>query len=1274
MQPSQSATYLSSLSANALISDLRPTHISPPALSCLNALLDELIISILTASQSLNPFDLRREGVPSVFCGEKGVPQVESTGVRALGRSAVAEAELELRSWQEGRDGSKGFAPDGKGNGMRGDRVFALQQAVEIMRLKCVSFSTLAPQDPLDEATEDEVLLSWKKAGGDSSEDTLEPAALWLTAIIEHVCEHVLSQLASVVGRDSEITIAGPQELYTALCEDESVWGMFKRMKVKEQLEGAIRAGSKHKRSTPSRPSNGGRSSPAMSGSPHASRVSIGQHRDPSIDLARGSPTSPLVEPRSSTETNRFGGIAGGVIRKGSQISRKSANSPNSKLPLHLRNGHGHERTGSVLSDNTRNMLGAFHDTMEYEEGEQSPQDAQDEFDALVRSGETMKVSLTPSRLKNFDGGAAARKKLQPDSPKSTARSRASSIAQSDQIQPSAFPVPPTDAPLAGTTTEFTNQSPVPSRSSPQIRSSPTPNSTSVSSGVGGRARADSAQRKLQARAASTIEEKPGEHEEVDEDGNVALSGGGAGQKGQKGQKKESLMELLASEGMYESGSSPTKKSNSNMKRSVPAVVLGTPPPPAPAPTVTPPMPVQEVTPPTQARNEFSPPSTNRTGLNSPSSATRSDFASPQSLPQSEFSPPTLTRSQFSSSSLNRPNGRSPNPSGDDDEEYSSPAQRRARKKTEAQELADFFNNTPPPPTASPTFKSPEEEQPPQTAKTNKGFRALVSKVKGSNKKKAASASEDKPDEKARDRAATASTLPASASHNRLSAAAGPKITGWAGFEDGTTPPQAAGITSSIIGNNASGMPRKPKSMHNLSTVPSAFRPFAASASNSPIESSSPVSPAQQYAALQMRRNSRTPSETPSTATASASVPGAGPGAATPRSSGQENEVFKASGHDERRGSENRRKMVGLGIATIPPAENHSRMSSSEPMSLPPATNPPEQLTSTGTTEEDLAAEPEPTPTLALAPPVRVPSPRKQRSEMISPLRSAPIEPSPASATSFRTALESSPADAEEAKSATPRASPALPQLNPNFPEPSITPSRPPRSVGERVKPDTDTHVSPSGPTIPVTDLVPLRHLLDHATSARECKMLLSAILTQFGVPLSLPSTSSSNSVPGQHQAGSNAQSAAEDVLEVKPEDRVMAWLLAGRDGPVGDISKPSTSVSSEAAKQSGILSADEHTPVQVQHEGNVPTLHPPTSSKPKPEPGRLMIPRSTEEQMSESEMTETEYEYGTETDAEVDGEVEHVRRDAVRIAERGERGSPVKLIASPSAREGVMA
>lgn len=51
-------------------------------------------------------------------------------------------------------------------------------------------------------------------------------------------------------------------------------------------------------------------------------------------------------------------------------------------------------------------MLGVFADLVEPESSPRSPQEEEDDFDALVRSNETMKVSLTPNRLKTFEVSA----------------------------------------------------------------------------------------------------------------------------------------------------------------------------------------------------------------------------------------------------------------------------------------------------------------------------------------------------------------------------------------------------------------------------------------------------------------------------------------------------------------------------------------------------------------------------------------------------------------------------------------------------------------------------------------------------------------------------------------------------------------------------------------------------------------------------------------------------------------------------------------------------
>lgn len=67
--------------------------------------------------------------------------------MRALGRSAIGEAELEVRSWYDshpgGRAGARsGFPPDGQGNGLRREGgMFPVKQATELLRYKCSEFS-----------------------------------------------------------------------------------------------------------------------------------------------------------------------------------------------------------------------------------------------------------------------------------------------------------------------------------------------------------------------------------------------------------------------------------------------------------------------------------------------------------------------------------------------------------------------------------------------------------------------------------------------------------------------------------------------------------------------------------------------------------------------------------------------------------------------------------------------------------------------------------------------------------------------------------------------------------------------------------------------------------------------------------------------------------------------------------------------------------------------------------------------------------------------------
>lgn len=96
-----SPSFISSRSANSLISFSRPTRIQAVTLHFLNRLLDELLLLILASARSLSTDRIKSDGILRVL---------GSTGSGALlAKNAVLEAELEMRSYVDGmrKDGNR---------------------------------------------------------------------------------------------------------------------------------------------------------------------------------------------------------------------------------------------------------------------------------------------------------------------------------------------------------------------------------------------------------------------------------------------------------------------------------------------------------------------------------------------------------------------------------------------------------------------------------------------------------------------------------------------------------------------------------------------------------------------------------------------------------------------------------------------------------------------------------------------------------------------------------------------------------------------------------------------------------------------------------------------------------------------------------------------------------------------------------------------------------------------------------------------------------------
>jgi hypothetical protein len=168
-------------------------------------------------------------------------------------------------------------------------------------------------------------------------------------------------------------------------------------------MEAAMRPSESRRRTQSRNTSNA--NSPTQSPNPNAgspstlpSTVSRGLGHSVSLDSVKGGQQRKKKTSNNSSTGRPSGDSPASVSSSGGIGFIAGSASPSRGIRGII--GSKHERTPSVLSNNTRSMLGAYDEAY----GSDSARaEKETEFDALVKSGETMKVSLTPSRLKNFE-------------------------------------------------------------------------------------------------------------------------------------------------------------------------------------------------------------------------------------------------------------------------------------------------------------------------------------------------------------------------------------------------------------------------------------------------------------------------------------------------------------------------------------------------------------------------------------------------------------------------------------------------------------------------------------------------------------------------------------------------------------------------------------------------------------------------------------------------------------------------------------------------------
>ncbi|TFK46896.1 hypothetical protein OE88DRAFT_1738950 [Heliocybe sulcata] len=365
--------YISSHSAEVILSEIRPIKLKVDALSSINVFLDELLWNVLSASRSLTTEKLKA-----------GLTKVLPT---PLGKEALLEAEVELRAYWERTSASTPSSPKRPGDD---EKTFNLDLAFELLRLKCQAYSTLndADEDPEAESRLYDRLLASGQVLVPPKPALLSPAALYLTAILESICEHVLANVGRVAARDSSRSTATVHDLHIALCEDDAIYGLFKTMRVFEQIETM----SRPRRSKSFSRSSDKLGSPLTAGSPSQdpqSRMRLSSE-SASTAHANGNPgnIAAASASRPSFEKSR--------ALKIFTSHNRSSSDQNRAVNEQAESQSGHKKMDSIHTLSKQALVASGDRTA-------TPEIEDEDFDELMRSGATMKVSLTPDRLRTME-------------------------------------------------------------------------------------------------------------------------------------------------------------------------------------------------------------------------------------------------------------------------------------------------------------------------------------------------------------------------------------------------------------------------------------------------------------------------------------------------------------------------------------------------------------------------------------------------------------------------------------------------------------------------------------------------------------------------------------------------------------------------------------------------------------------------------------------------------------------------------------------------------
>ncbi|KAI8066959.1 uncharacterized protein B0P05DRAFT_552922 [Gilbertella persicaria] len=347
--------YICQRAANAIISEIGPYRVSTDALQAINQFLDEFIVLLLTSSLSL---DLSQ--IKSVVFN-----LLPST----LGKNAIVEAELEVKTFTETE--SIDYELYERMRNFSGSE-FPLSEALPLLREKCFEYCTLADK-------EDQLYLQnsirQKRNELDMNVIISPIVAIYVTTVMEHIAEYLLTAVA-MSAEHEDTDYVRVKEVFLALVDDVQLGNVFGRMDLKDKM--GKRAGFLNKL-----PQQNRKSVPVDQQNPETGSFLDITFDDLDLDYLEQNPRKSTMSVQSRVPEQS---------RPQSIISNYTNN--NRKSTFHLFKNNRNSFSTDVLPRASSPDPSTVYDP-------DTPMNLN--FEDLIKSGGTVKVSLTPNRLRSIE-------------------------------------------------------------------------------------------------------------------------------------------------------------------------------------------------------------------------------------------------------------------------------------------------------------------------------------------------------------------------------------------------------------------------------------------------------------------------------------------------------------------------------------------------------------------------------------------------------------------------------------------------------------------------------------------------------------------------------------------------------------------------------------------------------------------------------------------------------------------------------------------------------